>query len=214
MRLKGSIDEADHLTSNPIVLHMTAPAWRGRCLGIALTVAAVTGIDGVDLRFGPTSAVAAETNSGLRPWTRGPAPALALDRLGGGRTDLVTQRGQLVLVHFFATWCEPCRAEMASLRRLAAAPPVPHLAILAVDVGEVDARVARFFEAEPLPFPILMDRDRAATRAFGIVALPSTVVLDADLVPRLIVEADLDWDSPDVRRELAALAGPAPARAD
>ncbi|MFK8251001.1 TlpA disulfide reductase family protein [Ancylobacter terrae] len=196
------------------MLHITAPAWRGRSLRLALPVAALLGAAGAGACLGAPAAAAEEFAPQLRPWTRGPAPALALDRLGGGRTDLAGARGSVVLVHFFATWCEPCRAEMASLRRLAADPPVPGLAILAVDVGEVDARVARFFEAEPLPFPILMDRDRAATRAWGIVALPSTVVLDADLIPRLIVEADLDWDSPDVRRTLATLAGPVPARAD
>jgi len=108
-------------------------------------------------------------------------------------------------VHFFATWCEPCRAEMASLRalqsRLAGAP----FAIVPVSVAEADGAVRRFFAGESLPFAILLDRDRAVARAWNVQTLPSTVVLDRTLKPRFIAEGDVDWARPDVTKILADL---------
>lgn len=132
------------------------------------------------------------------------ATPLLLERLdAGGKADLGDSRGRVVLLHFFATWCEPCRPEMASLARLAAR--FPDLAVLAVSVAEVNVRVERFFSEAPVPFPILMDRDRRASRAWEVVALPTTYLLDRASTPRLQVRGDLDWQRPDVEAQIAGL---------
>lgn len=140
----------------------------------------------------------------LRPWADGPRPTFALERLSGGVLDLATLRGRVVLVHFFATWCEPCRAEMASLRTLADDHAGQPLAIVAVNVAEVVPRLQRFFASAPVSFPILLDGDRAVTRAWKVDALPTTVVLDPTLAPTLVVHGDLDWGRADVRAALRA----------
>lgn len=113
-----------------------------------------------------------------------------------------------MLLHFFATWCEPCVAEMASLQQLARRTRDRPLAILAINVAEVDLRVRAFFDRHPVDFPVVLDRDRAVTRAWGVSALPSTVVLDAGLQPRLVVEGDLDWSRPDIVATIEALYPP------
>lgn len=119
--------------------------------------------------------------------------------------SLSTFTDRVVLVHFFATWCEPCRAEMAALRRLAARFADKPVTILAISVAEVDARVRHFFEAEPVNFPILLDRDRAVSRAWQVSILPTTFVLDRSLKPRFIVEGDFDWDREESDQRLSAL---------
>ena len=139
----------------------------------------------------------------LLPWSDEPPP-LALDRLDGTPIDLADLRGRPVIVHFFATWCGPCIEEMASLDALAAQLGTG-ATILAVDVGEVDARVRNFFRQRPVRFPVLLDRDRAAMKRWRVEGLPASFVLDHDLRPVSFSAAPLDWASPPVLAALEAL---------
>jgi thiol-disulfide isomerase/thioredoxin len=142
-----------------------------------------------------------------RVWTEGKQPFFALDSLGGESRSLNDYQGRVVLVHFFATWCEPCREEIASLQRLsehASARPL----VLAVDVGEVDIRVQRFFEKAPVDFPVLLDRDKAAAKSWGVDQLPTTFLLDGTLTPRFVFVGDFDWDRADIDRLIVELSAP------
>jgi peroxiredoxin len=134
----------------------------------------------------------------------------SLPSLDGTVHQLARYRDRVVLVHFFATWCEPCRAEMASLRQLQSRLEGEPFAIVPISVAEADGSVRRFFAGDPLPFAVLLDRDRAVARAWNIHTLPSTVVLDRDLTPRLVAEGDVDWARPDVMKILADLLGKMP----
>lgn len=142
--------------------------------------------------------------SEFKPWAAEAAPTLTLDRLDGPAIALAELRGRPVIVHFFATWCAPCIEEMASLNALAATAK-DGTAILAVNVGEVDARVRTFFRDRPVAFPILLDRDRATMKAWTVEGLPTSFVLDRDLKPALKTEEPLDWTSPPIMAALAAL---------
>ncbi|MCK0206599.1 TlpA family protein disulfide reductase [Starkeya koreensis] len=136
-------------------------------------------------------------------------PPHELRTLAGERQTLAALHGRPVLVHFFATWCEPCREELAGLSRLAARRKDRPLALLAVDVGEVELRVRRFFDANSVPFPVLLDEDRAAMKAWKVVALPSSFVLDAAGTLRLYASGPVDWDDPAADRLIDALSDPA-----
>lgn len=128
----------------------------------------------------------------FRPWNR--ASPFTLPALTGETIGLEAFGGRTVLVHFFATWCAPCRRELPALQRFAARAAVHGVTVLTVSVAEPDDRVRRFAAALPLALPVLLDRDRAVTRAFDVTILPSTVILGPDLSPRLAAEGDLDWD--------------------
>jgi peroxiredoxin len=136
--------------------------------------------------------------------------SFSLPSLDGPVRELAQLRGQVVLIHFFATWCEPCRAEMASLRELQSRLDGRSLTIVPISVAEADGAVRRFFAGEALPFAILLDRDRAIARAWKIHTLPSTVVLDRTLKARFIAEGDVDWARADVMKILADLLKEAP----
>lgn len=152
---------------------------------------------------------AASESPSLQPWTEpsseGPQRTFILDDLRGTPRDLQAFKGNVVLLHFFATWCEPCVREISSLQRLTEIARDKPLKIVAIDVAEVDLRVRAFFEKLPVNFPVLLDRDRAVTKAWHVSALPSTVVLAPDLTPRLFIEGDLDWSRPDVLTTIQTL---------
>lgn len=141
----------------------------------------------------------------LKVWPGVEKQAFLLDDLHGERRTLQAFAGNVVLVHFFATWCEPCVREMTSLQKLTDIAHGKPLTIIAIDVAEVDLRVRGFFEKRPVPFPVLLDRDRAVAKAWSVSALPSTFVLAPDLTPRLFIEGDLDWSRPDVVTAIEAL---------
>ena len=142
----------------------------------------------------------------LRPfaWTHAPPPHFTLPDLAGGTVTLAARKGVPVLVHFFATWCEPCREELPALHRLAERAR-SRLDVIAISVAEPDIRVRRFFQATPVGFSVLLDRDRSVAKAWRITTLPTTFVLDATLDPRLVAEGDHAWDTlaaDDIAREL------------
>jgi thiol-disulfide isomerase/thioredoxin len=147
-------------------------------------------------------------DAALRRLTAAPSTALptfTLPNLAGVAFRLEERHNRLVLVHFFATWCEPCREELSSLSRLQHGEQGARVAVVAVNVAEVPARVRRFLEAAPVAFPVVLDADRAVTRAWGVSVLPTTFVLDPALQPKLFVEGDLDWARPDILSALAAV---------
>jgi peroxiredoxin len=125
----------------------------------------------------------------------GPAkPDFSLHDLNGKNLALTAFKGRTVLVHFFATWCEPCREELPALNRFLRRSGAG-ASVVAISVAEVDPRVKRFFEAAPVDFPVLLDRDRTIAKSWKISALPTTYVLDANMKPMLVVEADFAWDT-------------------
>ena len=77
--------------------------------------------------------------------------------------------------------------------------------MLAVDVAEPASRVAKFLSANPVGFRVVLDADRAVTKAWAVATLPTTIVLGPDLQPRFIAEGQMDWENPDVVAQLRTL---------
>jgi thiol-disulfide isomerase/thioredoxin len=132
-------------------------------------------------------------------------PSFLLDDLAGTRRDLSGARASLVLVHFFATWCEPCRDELPALQRLSDRGKDIPLAVFAISVGEPDLRVRRFFEPMPLSFPVLLDRDKGVAKTWQVATLPTTYLLDRELKPRLLAEGEFEWDQTSAEQLLDAV---------
>lgn len=180
---------------------MTAPALRGGYWVVGLLLlAAVGGVVG----FLPYRAVAAGASPPELVPIDTSKPSFNLDDLNRQPVSLADQRSEIVVVHFFATWCEPCRDELPALNRLVARADPAKLRVLTISVAEVDVRVRNFVEKLPVDFPILLDRDRSVAKAWSVSALPTTFILDRNLKPRLVVERDYDWDRVDVQEWLQA----------
>jgi peroxiredoxin len=148
----------------------------------------------------PLCAEAAE----LQRWRGGAQPVFSLPNTAGADVALQVARGHVVLVHFFATWCEPCREELPALNRLTARAG-GNVKVLAIAVADADRSVQRFFATTPVDFPVLLDRDRAVAKAWNVATLPTTFVLDGSLQPKFVVETDFAWDTVDPAKLSSAL---------
>jgi thiol-disulfide isomerase/thioredoxin len=107
-----------------------------------------------------------------------PAPQLALPVVGGGRSDLGADHGKVVLVNFWATWCEPCKSEMPGLQQLADELREQPFRLYSVDLQEDAAQIQAFEQQYQLNLYAVIDEDGSATRAYGVRALPSTFLID------------------------------------
>jgi cytochrome c biogenesis protein CcmG, thiol:disulfide interchange protein DsbE len=107
------------------------------------------------------------------------APALRLPRLGApGDAQAADWRGRVVVVNFWASWCEPCRAESPLLERWQRKLAGQGATVVGVDTEDVAADALGFARRLHLSYPLLRDRDGAAARRFGVTGYPETVVLD------------------------------------
>jgi thiol-disulfide isomerase/thioredoxin len=126
-----------------------------------------------------------------------PVPEAAFTDAKGARLDLSAFRGKVVLVNFWATWCLPCRREMPSLDRLEKRLGGARFAVVALSGDRTgNAVVKPFFDEIRLKnLAIYLDRGGDAQRAFGVVQLPTSILIDRQgrEVGRLAGPAE--WDS-------------------
>ena len=149
----------------------------------------------------------------LKPWSGGAAPTLALRDLEGSLHRLEDYRGKVVLINFWATWCEPCREEMPSMNRLRASLAGRPFDVLAVNLAESEPRIRRFMEQVPLDFAVLMDRDSAAAKRWQARLLPVSFLLGPDGRIRYSVLGEVNWMQQSVRSAIVALLPPTQPRA-
>jgi thiol-disulfide isomerase/thioredoxin len=107
------------------------------------------------------------------------APEIALRDLAGNSRSLSQLRGKKVLIHFFATWCGVCRAELPSLRGLSQnLGPNETLLAIVEDSDDVEA-VRRFAREHELTYPILLGT-RDTLRAYRVSSFPTNYYVNGD----------------------------------
>jgi thiol-disulfide isomerase/thioredoxin len=144
----------------------------------------------------------------LKPWSGGATPPLALRDLKGKEHKLADYRGKVVVLNFWATWCDPCREEMPSMQRLQDKLAGKPFVILAVDYGEGAPRVSDFLKKAPLRLTVLLDRDTSAATAWKVKVLPTSMVIDPQQRVRFVAVGDVGWDSEPVESEIRKLLPP------
>ena len=113
-----------------------------------------------------------------------PAPDFTLQTLEGERLNLSDLQGEAVVLNFWASWCPPCRAEMPELEQAYRNNQGGGLVVLGVNQGEEQAVVADFARRFGLSFPILLDQQLQASRAYQANSLPTTYFIDRNGVIR------------------------------
>jgi peroxiredoxin len=108
------------------------------------------------------------------------APDFTLPSLGGANLRLQEQRGRVVMVNFWATWCGPCRVEMPHLARLYEKYRSSGFVVLAVNIDEDPRKAAGLAKQMGMTFPVLLDTEKKVSRLYDLSTMPSTVLIDRD----------------------------------
>ena len=155
----------------------------------------------------PVAKTAVASERKLRPYKGSPVPPpLKLTDLDGKVHDLADYKGKIVLVNFWASWCPPCVKEMPSMQRLKEKMAGKPFVILAVNMAEPEQEVRDFLATKvKVDFPILMDRDGAALKAWKVFVFPTSFVVGPDGKIRYGLYGELEWDTEEAIRVIQGL---------
>jgi peroxiredoxin len=162
----------------------------------------------IALAVGAAAAFAMLSGSGSpAPVGRGSvAPEFTLERLAGGApVSLSDLRGRVVLVNFWATWCQPCEDEMPAMERLYRALRAEGFELLAISVDQDADAVGRFRERLALSFPILLDPEKRVARAYLTFRFPESLLIDQDGVILERYIGAKEWDDEAYVRRIRRL---------
>lgn len=135
----------------------------------------------------------------------GPAPDFDLPRLGeaesGPRFRLSEQRGKLVVVDFWATWCKPCRESFPVYERMAQERAADTV-FVGVSVDEEPGGIPAFLEETGATFPVTWDEGQSVSAAYQPPTMPTTFVVDRHGIVRFVHTGFRPGDETELGRVL------------
>ena len=127
-----------------------------------------------------------------------PAPSFDTVDMQGNVWSLNQQKGQVIFLNFWATWCEPCREEMPSMQRLYTRLPKDKFQMVALYNKDNPKVVNKFVKQLGITIPILNDEQNIIGQRYGLTGLPETFIIDKQGVIREKFIGPAEWDSPEV----------------
>ena len=115
--------------------------------------------------------------------------------MDGKSVDLVQSRGHWTLVHFWATWCGPCRREMPTLAQLMRVLPAERLTVLLVNTADSEDDVFTFLASVSPELSSLLDRDGQVTERWQPRGLPASFLVDPQGRLRYLALGGREWAS-------------------
>jgi len=146
------------------------------------------------------------------------APDFTLATLSGEERSLSSFQGKVVVLNFWASWCQPCLKELPALQRLYT--QVKHKGIEIVAVGTDDDRdsLKQVAEQYGVTFPVLVDQKGEIKAKYKVAGIPETYILKADgrfgffidpaAGPTIKIIGPREWDSPLIIQRLLELKAP------
>jgi len=117
--------------------------------------------------------------------------------MDGRQVALESLRGTPVLVHYWATWCEPCKVDMAQIRELAAKYGPKKFAVVGIALDSDRPQLEQYLKSKPIGWPQLHEAgglDGRLAEELGILTLPTMILLDAEgtVVDRNVAITELE----------------------
>ena len=137
------------------------------------------------------------------------APPLQLNNLAGKSIDIASYKGKVVVVNFWASWCEPCREEFEELNQLQENYRSKGLVVLAVNLAEMKPRIIQFLKGNGLPenaIEILLDRNSTIYKSWKARGIPTTFLIGkTGKIEGIWIGAIENVDSDEVKGKIETL---------
>ncbi|MGE5612286.1 MAG: TlpA family protein disulfide reductase [Bacillota bacterium] len=111
-----------------------------------------------------------------------PAPDFTLQTLDGKEVKLADQKGSVVVLDFWATWCPPCRKSLPHLQSVSQNQDLAEkgLKVFAVNAREDKEKIEPFMKQNNYTFTVPMDKDGKVLKDYLVTGIPTTVIIDRD----------------------------------
>ncbi|MDQ6978632.1 MAG: TlpA disulfide reductase family protein [Mariprofundaceae bacterium] len=121
-------------------------------------------------------------------------------------------QGEVVLLHFWATWCAPCREEIPSMVAMYNVLKAQGLKVFAVSTDKNGDDVREFIQLHHISFPVVRDVDVSFANRYGITGYPETYIINRQGVVVKHIVGPAPWQNPDTRAWLMSLLKESPKR--
>jgi cytochrome c biogenesis protein CcmG, thiol:disulfide interchange protein DsbE len=167
------------------------------------SAALVLGVAGCSGRSGPGAASATESDHSLLGAS---APEFELDAKAGdkGAVSLAEGQGKVVIVDFWATWCEPCKESFPAYQRLLDKFE-GKLVIIGVSVDETPDGIAAFASETGVKFPLVWDEGQALSQKYQPPTMPTSYVIDKSGIVRFVHAGFTSGDEARIESDIASL---------
>ena len=142
----------------------------------------------------------------LQPF-KGQMSPLAIDLMSvdGKPFTRTSYSGKVTVVNFWASWCGPCVEEIPALNRLRQSMLGKPFELISINYAEKPEKILEFMQMVDVDFPVLLDLDGQYSSKWNVLVYPATFVIGPDNRIAYGVNGAIEWDSPDVIKQLNAL---------
>ena len=107
------------------------------------------------------------------------APEIELTSIDGKKSKLSDYRGKAVFLNFWASWCNPCKAELPDIQEMSRRMDANAFVVVAVSVDTTGAdKLKEFLNDRGISFPVYLDPTMTAAKRYGVTGFPETFILD------------------------------------
>jgi peroxiredoxin len=134
------------------------------------------------------------------------APDFSLPTLSGPKLSLSSLRGSVVVIDFWAQWCEPCKKELPQLEKLAKEFAGKDVIVLAINVDKTRENAQRLAHQLGLTMPVLLDPAGSVAATYDLPKMPTSFLVDKKGIVRFVHEGfEGSGDVERFRKELSEL---------
>ena len=134
-----------------------------------------------------------ESPKGIRHYETGTAPGFTVTDMDGEPFTLESTRGKWVFLHFWASWCGPCKEEMPAIQQMTETFDNDKFEIVLINTAEDEDTIFSFLAEIGMDMNSLMDADGLVTEKYKPRGLPTTILIDPNGIVQYQAIGGREW---------------------